>query len=350
MDSKDKKSKNVKKTSENPKLNDNPLDNDLDSIKSRSKLITIVLVILAFAIATAGVLYYKNTVQDDANNDKANSQKSNTDKELSEEDKIEKSISDGVEKIKVKTEEDDSDLEIINDSASLAENITSAVVERNLNGVKVGQLCDAIESFAIESNVAVTSRHSALEKSFESLKGLLLAKWKVQDATTQAYRDSSESLYLGLLNLYKQNHGTSVEKIVEIDKYRIDNLLALSLFHDDYDATQVTYRENTLSLLTEYFGALTILTDKFNDNTKSFIRIALNDCDKEGVLFSLTSDIVNTKVETIDAVADESTVTRTKMIQLLDARNEEISRQISVFTRVTHELGITQSNSISQRR
>lgn len=191
--------------------------------------------------------------------------------------------------------------------------------------------CGAVKTFGVVSMAAIKAETAIMEKSFDLSLKLLMLKWQIQDSATEAGRKAAEAIFKGLLNVYKSLRAKTAEKKAAVAKFKVDALLALSLFHDDYDAAQASYREDMLALIKSYHETLRSLVSTFSDDIKAAVAKAQKNCAKLGTLAILAADVVAAKVKFVAATASDSLKAIVKATELLTTRNLEIIRQTAVL-------------------
>ncbi len=313
--------------------------------EQESKAKKVVAIVLFFALVStmiAGAWYYSSVVLNDSDGANTNnSGQSSKTKNLTKEEEIEASITDSIGDIEARINSDQSDPEIMNYSTAVTNAVAGAVDESVLDEGS----CAAVQAFGTASAKAIANEKKAMEKTFESLKGLLLAKWNVQDSTTKSERKTAESLFSGLLTLYEKTTAKSAEQVATVDTYRDDQLLVLGTFHDDYNVVQATYRDDHLTLAGAQHKALGGMLDEFTANIQKAVTKTQQNCNDPGATLLLTGDIIRMKTEFIKDTSKENTESFSKATQLLKTRNEEVSRIAETFLHESHDLRLTLENN-----
>lgn len=309
------------------------------------------IVVLAIVMAV-GAWYYKTAVLDETSDlGVTTSRNDSAMKELSEEEEIEAAITDSVEGVKSQAEADESDLASVDNSTVVAQAVTGAVGVSKATQAAQAQpsvdaklRCETVKSFGIESVKAITDERKIMEQSFGLSLNLLKSKWQVQVASSEASRKAAESLFLSLLDLHEKTRAKTAKKVAAIDRYRIDELLAFGLFHDDYDASQTSYRENMLTLIESHHDSLRTRVDTFTVDVQRAVAKAQKNCSDTDVLLSLTAEVVQEKKSFADESTKASSAVHAKAVQLVKTRNFEILRQVVVLREKAHELRVTMEN------
>ncbi len=307
---------------------------------------TIIFIVIIAIVVAVGAWYYKTAVLDKASDSGVTtSRNDNATKELSEEEKIEAAITDSVESIKNQAEASESDLDSVDNSTVAAQAVTVPTqLARVQSGIDAKLRCETVKSFGIDSAKAITDERKIMEESFGLSLNLLKAKWRVQDATSEASRKAAESLFLSLLDLYEATHAGTAKKVTAIDQYRSDELIAFGLFHDDYDASQTSYRENMLTLIKSHHSSLRTLVDTFTSDIQTAVTKAQKICSDTEILLPLADEVIQARRSFADETTKTSSVAHVNAVQLVKTRNFEILRQIVVLHEKAHELQVAMTN------
>ena len=157
--------------------------------------------------------------------------------------------------------------------------------------------CGAINTFASTSTEALRIGTVAMKNTFELNIKLLQTAWDVQDAATEALRDTGEVVFSAKISLIKKLPVLNAVKKQALKDYETGILVSFSKRNLDIDAAHAAYREDLMAVIREHHKVLTDLVATLTADIDKALDVAKEKCKEAGSVTNLAVAVAEAKVK-----------------------------------------------------
>lgn len=159
--------------------------------------------------------------------------------------------------------------------------------ESALNTVR----CASIDAFAVASANGLKAQQQAMEATFTLTINAMQTVWKIEDLTTSAERQVSESAFTSLATAFSNTRGLSTVQKAAVVVYQDLLIKSIHTLETNVDAAEAAYREDMLALVKAHQASLRDLVQAEVDSINAAAATAKANCTQNGVVVTLTGAV-----------------------------------------------------------